>query len=153
MCYGVFERGGKVLAGSLDREIVSFPFEHRWWATRPLPACVFQFESNKRISSRRNPHYSPERSSLGGFHDRLHRQDISNQRFEGLGCLGFDAGFSRGDRKPGLTLARKTRIRLRSPNPRFSRHHCPPVTSINPEPLLPLRSLWFPSACAHGQRQ
>ena len=31
---------------------------------------------------------------MGGFHDRLHWQDVSNLRFEGLGYLGFDAGLS-----------------------------------------------------------
>jgi hypothetical protein len=31
-----------------------------------------------------------------GFHEHLHRQDVSNVRFEGFGYLGFDAGLSDG---------------------------------------------------------
>ena|SRR5438445_4121890 len=50
------------------------------------PSLSFQFESNKRISARRNPHYSPKRSSLGGFDDRIHWQHVSNLCLEGLGC-------------------------------------------------------------------
>jgi len=34
---------------------------------------------------------------MGGFHDRLPWQDVSNLCLEGLGCLGFDAEFSCGN--------------------------------------------------------
>jgi hypothetical protein len=63
-----------------------------------IPSFSLQFESNSRIAAQTNYSLLSHREATWeGFHDRLHRKDVSNLRFEGLGYLGFDAGFPRGD--------------------------------------------------------